>query len=179
MTIDLSKIKNYLQISVTTHDVVLTSFMTAVCAFAESYCNRVFVKSNFEEIYSGNGQFIFLKNYPVVELSKVEYKNGPNSNPNWTEYVEDDFDLVDNRKLYKAGFWFGGVNNIRVTYSAGYENNPADLEQALIELIAKKLNQRKSDGISGEGVDGANVNWVRELSEEQKIIVKRYKKVIV
>jgi len=107
MTVSISKIKDYLGISVSTHDSVFTSLMTAVCAFIEGYCSRIFDDSTYtNEIYCGSGkQYIFLKNYPVTTFTKIEHKSGSNSSPVWTEYSVDDYDLIDNRKLYKAGGW--------------------------------------------------------------------------
>jgi uncharacterized phiE125 gp8 family phage protein len=186
MTVDITKIKTYLGISVSTHDTVLTNLMTAVCAFIENVCDRVFNETTYtEEIYSGGEKIIFLKKYPVSAVSKVEYKSGSNSNPTWTEFTEDDYDLVDGRRLIRAGGWAPGVNtiwpsgynNIRITYTAGYSSNPADLEQLIIELVAKKFNQRKSDGIGSESAEGASLDWSRALTPEQKIVLSKFKKI--
>lgn len=186
MTIDKQLVKDYLEISGTTYDTLLTSLITRVCAWIEGYCDRVFDSTVYtDEIYSGGKKFLFLKKYPVSAITKIKYKSGSNSNPTWTAFTVDDYDLIDNRKLRRAGGWAPGVNtvwpqgvnNIRVSYTAGYTTLPSDLEQLIIELAAKKFNQRKSDGMSSEGVEGVNINWTRALSPEQKLVLNKYKKV--
>jgi len=177
MTITTAKIKTYLGITVTTYDTLLDSLATAVSAFMESYCNRIFDEATYtQEIYSGGKNIIFLKHYPVIIFTKLEYKSGSNSNPTWTEYTEDDYDLVDNRKLIKNSNFVSGINNIRATYSAGYATLPYEIEQLAIELIARKYNQRKSDGMNNESAEGASLDWNRTITKEQKMILNKYRK---
>lgn len=188
MTIDKQLVKDYLEISAATYDTLITNLITRVCAFIESYCDRTFTNATYtDEIYSGGKKFIFLKNYPVTEFTKIEYKSGSNSSPTWTAFTVNDYDLIDERKLRRAGgfapgenaVWPAGVNNIRITYKAGYAVVPSDLEQLIIELVAKKFNQRKSDGINNESVEGVSIGWTKTLSPEQKIVLNKFRKITV
>lgn len=180
MTINISKIKSYLDITVTDFDTLLTALVASVGAFIEGYCGRKFDSDDYTEIYSGDGgRFLYLKNYPVSVVTKIEYRNGSNSSPDWQELSADDYHLLDSRTIAKETKFINGFNNYRVTYTGGYEELPADLEQVATELVAKKFNGRKSDGISDESAESASLTWSRGLTEEQKIVLKRFKKVLL
>lgn len=180
MTINIAKVKSYLEITASDFDTLLTDLAASVGAFIEGYCGRKFDNDDYVEIYSGDGgRFLYLKNYPISAVTKIEYRNGPNSNPNWQELSSDDYYLIDSRSIAKDSKFIEGFNNYRVTYSAGYEELPAELLQVAIEMIAKKFNGRKSDGISDESAESASITWSRSLTEEQKIVLKRFKKVLL
>jgi len=180
MTIDISKVKSYLEITVTDFDTLLTNLAASVGAFIEGFCGRKFDEDDYVEIHSGDsGRFLYLKNYPVSAVTKIEYRNGPNSNPNWQELSADDYYLLDSRTIAKETKFIEGFNNYRVTYTGGYSELPAELLQVAIEMIAKKFNGRKSDGISDESAEAASITWSRSLTEEQKLVLKRFKKVLL
>lgn len=85
---------------------------------------------------------VFLQLVPVDEVEKVEVRT--RAGEDWDELVEgDDFELVGRRVLERIGqYW---ERQVRVTYSGGYKEAPADVQAAFIVQAKFKL-ARFSDG---------------------------------
>jgi len=149
---------------------VSTDAMAAL-ALAVSYCNRTFDVALHEEIYDSRGDTqLFLRNYPVLRINKIEFRSGSN----WvdaTVYERTAGELAPEGVDFKARTaearcnYFAapyqmtrGFQNVRVTYVAGYGTVteagvmttvlPADLAKALEDLA---LNLGTPDsGMSSE-----------------------------
>lgn len=85
---------------------------------------------------------VFLQLMPVDEIEKVEVRT--RAGQAWTELTQDtDFELVGRRALERVGgAW---ERQVRVTYSGGYKEAPADIQAAFIVQAKFKL-ARFSDG---------------------------------
>jgi len=85
---------------------------------------------------------VFLQLLPVDELATVEVRS--RAGEDWEELVEDEhFELVGRRMLERiGGYW---ERQVRVTYSGGYKEAPADIQNAFIVQAKFKL-ARFSDG---------------------------------
>ncbi len=185
---NLSKIKSFLGIDDTDSDELFNDLINSISDFIENFCGRRFISTVYEvaegsdtaEYFDGDDivENIYLKNYPITELSKVEYNSGTFSTPDWHEYDADDYsyDAKAGIITFEGGVR-GGKQNIRVSYTAGYETIPHDIELAANKLIAKSFNKRKSEGVTGEGAGGANINWGDFVSEDIKAILDKYEKV--
>jgi len=64
--------------------------------------------------------------------------------------------------------------NIKVTYNGGYDEAPADIAMVATELVARLFEKRKAQGKSSESLGGARIDWVDELTKEQKLILDNY-----
>lgn len=85
---------------------------------------------------------VFLQLLPVEEIEKVEVRS--RAGEAWVELVDGtDFELVGRRVLERVGDYWPG--QVRVTYSGGYKEAPADIQNAFIVQAKFKL-ARFSDG---------------------------------
>ena len=167
--------KDYLNIgsSDTNQDAWLQEIISDLSAEAELYCKRKFaVQSVADEIYDGlswrvseDRRRISTVYFPVTQLSTqatpsdaqklaaVQYRNDPDSS--WTD-IETDVDHIffnprwDYIELYDEAFPYG-VQNIRLSYKAGYSTVPQDLKIVCLEMTAMmwKESNRSSQGILG------------------------------
>lgn len=153
--VTVASIKEYLGITVTTYDTLLGNLLTRMHSFVESYCERVIEKANYTEQHDGtleNGGLLILNVFPVISLTSLyddlerEFKDGTLiAAADYVIYKDEGTIQLDNEKQFKEG-----LQNIKAVYEAGYTTYPADLEQALIELVARKFQRRGSEGVKSE-----------------------------
>lgn len=128
---DVDAVKKYLQIdpSDTSLDDQLESLINACSTAIENYCRQSFGQREYTDEYDGTGtNSLFLANTNISSIIEVSI----------------DGEIVDpsEYKLRKSGIlvrlknvWPIGILNVSVTYSAGFDQVPADLELACKHLV--------------------------------------------
>jgi hypothetical protein len=190
----VQRVKDRLAISASGHDDVIRRLINSATDFIESQTNRRFKETTYEnEVYSlfgANQDMVFLKQAPVISITSAQYRAGTPSNPSWTNFYADDYELLDGGasgivKLYNNII---GINAVRFTYVAGYKidfNNagdnethtlPADITDLCERLVIRWFKRRESEGRGGETFNGATINWNNELSEEDKATIAKYRR---
>lgn len=105
------------------------------------------------EMYDGNGSDRLLpRQFPIISVSAVSIDNvslqqaaGP---------VAAGF-LWDSRRVLLRGYRFcRGVQNVQLSYTAGYSAVPLDLKQAAIEAFALAYRQRVRIGEKSSSLGG-------------------------
>ncbi len=192
----VARVKTRLTITVSTHDTILLYLINSVTDFIEGECNRHFkVAVCTNELYSipsnGNG-FLALKQFPVSAISYIQFRAGTKSNPNWTDFMADDWELLDDGSSGIIEFRGGlihGTNSIRATYTAGYKFNfvnygdnsthtlPADLTDLAERMVVKLFKRRESEGKSREDFNGGSITWKDLLNSEDIETINKYRKV--
>lgn len=171
------KVKEYLQITVTTHDTVLDSIVASVNAFVETYLNRALEEDERVEYFDGYEKSLILTTYPV-STAKVEVNRGTNSSENWQEVSADDYSLDKEVGAIMLSYSQGaGSRKIRVTYTGGYTEVPFDLELVATQLSARAFDQRKGQGRTKETFSSSSIDWSNTITEEQKGVLNKYKNI--
>lgn len=127
MLATLGRLKKMMSISEsdTTMDDELILQIMAASITIESRCKRSFRKQEYTERISGftNSKYLNLRNYPIHNISEVNV---------------DDYEILDEGRLYRAQGWPQGEHNIIVTYEGGYvfpaeatTDNPRTLPEPL------------------------------------------------
>ena len=101
-------------------------YIEAASDYIRSYCNRDFMKQAYTEYHRGGGQRITLNHYPVVSITSITIDG--------TEISSDDYTLIDAKNgIVEFDYWLEdtGVNEIYVSYTAGYSISPGDGEYQL------------------------------------------------
>ncbi|HEY1525625.1 MAG TPA: hypothetical protein VGH51_05240 [Candidatus Angelobacter sp.] len=139
-------------------DVTLQSLISNASLQVLQYLDRphllAAVIGALTENYDGNDSNRLLpRQYPIMAVSSVSIDNLPV--PQATTSVAAGF-LWDTRRILLRGFRFcRGLQNVQVTYTAGFSAVPLDLKQAAIEAFALAYRQRvrigeKSNSMSGQ-----------------------------
>lgn len=191
----VARLKARLGITVSTHDANFLRYANALTDFIEMHCNRRFKSTTYtSEVYSArahNARYVLLKQAPVTSLSVLQYSNGTPSAKGWTSYGADDYELCEDGKTGLVRVYGAipyGTNKIRATYVAGYlidfanagtatHTLPADLTDVAERMIAKVFKRRENEGKESESFDGGNVVWEKYLSDDDKVILAKYKRV--
>lgn len=135
-----ARVKDRLQITETAFDDFFDRLIVATSKRIGQMCNRRFLRATYtNELYDGSNvdggpvKALLLKNAPVQVLTSIEYKSGPNSNPTWYEFDEDDYD-IDMRLgiVYPKHPLPLGKQNIRVTYTAGYDGHSLGIQSGWV-----------------------------------------------
>ena len=177
-------------------DGLIENLINGVSIFIENQCNKKFVKNTYtNELYNGNDcnytDKLFLKNFPIITITKIEYRS--NDDPEeWTTYETDTYLIeydIGCIKL-KETFIPSGIQNIRVTYDAGYKVDwtnytdttkhtlPFDLTDICNKLVIKEFKKRESIGKQNENIGGVSINWSNMIDDEVQTVINFYKKII-
>jgi hypothetical protein len=140
--ISLDEVKSHLNIPSTdsTLDEELRRFIDSASDLAESYVGQVLGRRTFtDELYDGGTEFIRLRNPKAISITSV-YENGiliPSSNY-VIDYTGQRLYRIGSGTLYATnsyGYWTQGMNNVSITYVAGYVNPPAAAKQGVLEIV--------------------------------------------
>lgn len=147
--VTLEEYKSYAGIASTNQDTAIEAIIPKVSTLVKNYCRTTFVDYvNDAKVDNTNGgtDVIYLKEYPILSVSGVEYSEDYGQTytdlVEFTDYVFD----VENTAIraLPADVEFPSlINGYKITYYAGYETLPDDLKVAILDLVTYYL---KNDG---------------------------------
>lgn len=188
------RIKTRLGFDEKSFDDLLDRLINGVTDFVESQCSRRFKRTTYtNEVYNVQHpqRFLVLKQAPVVTLSSFQYSQGLPNARTWTDVPASDYELDPDPELgmIRASFHLTrGISTYRATYSAGYlidfdnvaDNSlhtlPADLVDLAERLVTKWYKRKEHIGKSSENFQSSTVNWMKEMEEEDKLTINRYRR---
>ncbi|KVN94981.1 hypothetical protein WJ69_07195 [Burkholderia ubonensis] len=180
----LDNVKRWLKITTTSDDALLSSLITAASQYMETYCDREFVPQQFTEIRDGKGTTgMSFAHYPVTAISKVMIGSlviPPAPQPGDPGYPGVGYVFSATRIKLQGYYFWAGVANVELIYTAGYVAMPADLVQCCNELVGLRYRQRDHVGLMGAtSVDGQHIGYDNAaLSPAQAVILGQYKRVV-
>lgn len=184
---DKDAVKSRLGIEADTWDDLFDLLILSVTSRMEQTAGRRFVQSDTEfedELHDGSDAWgshrttLILVNAPVSEIASVEYRAGSNSTPNWTAFSQDAYhpDLASGLLHFPGGLP-RGFQNIRVTYTGGFEEYPAELVDLCERIVIRLFKKRESEGKSAETFQESSVTWDKSLfSEEDFATIRNYRR---
>jgi hypothetical protein len=182
--VSLDNVKSFIGITNSQHDELLKFLINQATDYIESYTGRRFVDTTYtEEKYDGNAtQDLVLKQFPVTatETFKLEKNNNFDNTDNWEEVDTDNY-WVDNSEgcVHKISLFNLGKQNYRVTYSAGYDTVPFDLQFLACSLVGEIFNKRRAMGIKSEKLGDHSITFAGELAANESLqnIIGNYRKI--
>jgi hypothetical protein len=172
----LANVKSWLKITVTDDDTNLARLITACSSWiSKSYCRRVFQLAGYVEGRNGTGTHtMMLANRPIVLVESVQVDgiSIPHA-PDFRSFgwVNDDLAVCLRGHLFTRG-----VQNVLFTYSAGFTEIPADVEEACIEAVSIAYKERGRIGEQSKIIDGQNVSFrIEDFSPRAQSILLHYK----
>jgi hypothetical protein len=141
----------------TNTDAALQGLITNGSAQILQYLSRAHILADaigdLTETYDGNGADRLLPHfYPIISVTAVSVDGA--SLPVSSAPFVPGF-LFDKRRVMLRGFRFNrGLQNIVLTYTAGYTSVPLDLKQAAIESFALAYRQRGHIGEKSNSMGG-------------------------
>jgi hypothetical protein len=174
--VSLADVKAYLGGDLQSNDdAVLTRLISAASAFLVTACARPILERSYSDLYGGKGNGrLYLRHTPVtgvtslsIDGSTVPKAMAPGE-PGWR---------LNGNVILLFGHWFHrGLVNVAVTYTAGYATPPADVAEAVMELVGLRYRGRDRLGKVSEGIGSmATTSYAqRDVSPFVASVIARY-----
>jgi hypothetical protein len=188
-------------------DIVLTRMINWATNYINNECGRTsFVQQSFvNDTYSisnSSQQVLILRNFPVYSISSFQYRAGTPTNPAWTDFIPDQYELINPRTdpitgnvWYPSGMLrvYGPMpgiynNQIRASYVGGYpvdwanaeDGNthllPGDITSVCENLVVRRFKRRQLAGQNSMSLEGASTQgWRDKLDAEDLAALGQYK----
>lgn len=154
----LTAVKTYLGDALdSSSDVELTRLLDAASSWFESATGVTFGQTTYTNEKQNGPQFrsktsILPKNTPVTSVTSVAVDGV--TIPAQTTVGGNGWVLVDD-VIYLVGYSVPpGVGNVSLTYVAGYATIPADVQQAVIEIVAWWFRGKEHTGLFSKSTAG-------------------------
>ncbi len=165
----VTTVKEYLGVSGTSEDALLSRLVDWATDLIHSYCGRIFTEASYDEYYDGDGtEGLLVNQYPISAVTSLEVDGISKDTSAYALYGP-----LGLLKL-KSGKYPKGKKNIRLQYTAGYSVIPNDLEQSAVEMVALKYYDRGRNRLGMNAKDG--VSYVAHLPEEVREVLDLYKR---
>jgi len=186
MLVTLGDYKTALGLDLTsnTEDTKITQYALEVEKKVQNYIGReIELVTEITELYDGNGgHYLMPRQWPVFEEDTailLEIYDGTTAGvESWDTWVlGTDYDRLFYRDgyIYIDGATFpDGVNNIRLTYDAGYEYTPDDIQNVckkLMKITYMKIDHNllgvssKSDSVGSSSANTYELDEMKILKE--------------
>jgi hypothetical protein len=131
MLITKEKVIEYLQLEAPEESKItlITDLIKRATKVIQTYCRRDFLVKSYTEELDGEGLAnLYLRQSPILSVESV----------NINDQLDTSFKIRHSMGVLTRtqGFWPKGILNIQVSYRAGFETIPEDIEQACILFVA-------------------------------------------
>lgn len=137
-------------------DDLLSWLITSVSTWFEGKCGRTFSQGVYTETHAVPRDCILPVHTPVTAISSIIVDGIPLA----AEDYQLDGDVI--RLSTLVAMWQG--RKATVTYTAGYAQVPADVEQAVIEMVSLKFQERKRVGTASESASGYSQTFLPTIT---------------
>ena len=172
-------VKQYIGKTDSIDDDLFATLVTAYSQWVRSWTNRDFDVRSYNIWRSGRGGVsLILPQWPLVSIDSLTI-NGQTiaAQASWGDYG---FRFSDRAINLDGGcrFWFGS-NNINIGFTAGYATIPADIAQAVNELVALRYKLRDKLEWSSKTLAGEVVSLVtKDMPSSVATVLKQYQNVV-
>ena len=179
--VKIERVKTYLDIANTdtAADVLLQDLIARISAWVERYCDRTFAKATHTEQYDGDGtDTLVVRQWPIISVASL-YDDPDRVFGASTQIAAADFVLYKNTGIIRLdGLVFSaGIQNVNVTYDAGYTDIPDDVQQAVVELVADRFRNKENQGVRSLAIGSYRVDYGdEELPSEIKGVLDGYRR---
>ncbi len=164
-------------LTTTTDDALLQRLITAASQFIQSWLDRTLAQQSYTETRggTGGGRLAFL-NTPVSAVASLTVDGV--AIPAAPDAVSPGY-VFGATQLALRGYAFTrGVQNVTMSYTAGYAATPPEVEQACIELIALRYKERDRIGHVSKSLAGETVSFSqKDMSDDIKAVLSLYRRV--
>lgn len=175
----LAAVKSYVGITSSADDEQLTSLITAYSEWARSVMSRDITVQSYVSWSSGRGGVSMLvREWPIVSVTAlaIEGVTIPAA-PAWNAYG---YRFAERSITLSGGIIFPiGFDNVRVAYSAGFAVIPADIAQAINELVGLRYKMRDKIEWSSKSLAGETVSLVtKDMPDSVRTVLRNYTNVV-
>lgn len=173
MIISIDEFKTYFGIETDDDDEAIELILSGAIGWVESMCSNKLEEIQCVELFDGESEEIFLEN--TINITEVKVEQFTESS--WAELDSSMYRVYVAEGMVRINNLVYGELNYRVSYKAGYKDSvPEDLRLAILKLVGRLWNKRKSDGVKNENLGDAGVAWEEYLNDEVAKVFGKYRK---
>jgi len=178
------QVKIYLDIKVIEEDkdVLISTLILSSQAFIDEYCGQSFEQSAETEYHNGGSSKIFLNRYPIATSPPVQvWDSWDRTYPTSDLIPASDYFIDYESGIISFDYEVGGSPGaVKVSYTGGSATVPGPIEQACIEMVARKIKEGPSGGLGVPNraiPGGGSVSYVIDaLLPQTKVALDMYRK---
>jgi Phage gp6-like head-tail connector protein len=188
----VANVKGWLNIATSTDDTLIARLVTAISQYAQTWMNRQIATQSYSEKRTGTGSdALALANFPCTAVSSLVIAGQPvTASPDGVQagYVFDDrFIYLVGNAFASSAFPSAAPNKfpkwpplgVQIGYTAGFAATPPELEQAVIEWVSLRYQERARIGMSSKSMAGETTAFiVKDMPDSVKTVLSNYRKVI-
>lgn len=175
----LAKLKEYLGIKTDTSDPLLERMLTEASQYIQSWLNRNLNLTDYVELRDGtNGLALSTRQYPIKTVSKLMIDGV--EVPHASAVLGAGFRFDEERIVLNGSRFNRGFQNVEITYSAGYETIPPEIEQAVIDMASNAYKAKDRVGLQSKSIGGETITFSNTsggMSNSVLTILNNYKQV--
>jgi uncharacterized phiE125 gp8 family phage protein len=174
----LASVKAYIGISGSADDALIGRLITAYSGAVQRLLNRCILSSPIEIWRDGRGgQAMTLPDYPVTEIFLLEIDGQPI--PAQAGIGQAGYRFTDTKIILDGYRFTAGSGNVHVDFTAGYDVVPADIEQAVNELVALRYKERDRIGHRSKSLAGETVSFITAaMPDSVKAVLAPYAQMV-
>lgn len=174
----LANVKQWLGVTTSTDDSLLTRMVTAYSNQVQTWMNRKIASQSYSEMRNGvGGNRLMFADYPVTAVASVLIDGV--AIPATSDFVTPGYRFTDQQIILQGYLFTRGYGNVALTYTAGYSATPPELEEAVIQIIAQRYKEKDRIGLKSKALAGESISFdVRAFSSTVQATLNNYKKVI-
>ncbi len=174
----LPAVKQWLNLTSTNDDALLTTLITAASTFIQSWLGRTIAAASYAETRDGTGgQRLQFRNNPVTAVASLSI---------------DDQVIPASTSSFMAGYVFSATQidvrgyhftrralNVAISYTAGYATTPPDLAEACTELVGQRYRERSRIGLTSETINDvrAVTYTIKDIPGYVMLVMQQYRQV--
>jgi hypothetical protein len=162
-----------------TDDALLTRLIGAASRFIENWLERPVLAADWIEVRDGTGgQRMAFANVPVTAMLSLSI-DGLAIPPAPTDSIGAGYVFSPTELALRGYVFTRRLQNVTMTYTAGYAAVPADIVQACIELVCQRYRERTRIGeVSKAMMSGETITFSqKDMSEPVKTLLSQYRAV--
>jgi hypothetical protein len=165
-------VKLWLGVTSNGSDPLLTQLISAASAFVRSYLSRDLSQQSYVEVYDGNaGNTLMVRQSPITAVASIAFAGrtitaaADPTNP--TSGI-----LFSGRRITIIGDSFVYGLPVVVTYTAGFATIPADIKQAVTELVGERFKVKDRIGQNSKSMGGQASEVISFSTADMNAFVK-------
>jgi hypothetical protein len=184
--INVVELKAYLNITDTSKDNFLADCCNKAISELETLCNRKFTSGTYTEYYFLDSDVyeLYLKNYPVRELTSSQYES---SDGTFTDVTDDitDITIIDDSLLHIAGGDYFPKGLIKTIYTAGFQvsgdyGTPNDFKKVLLEMASmhyynSPVSTQARLGVTNKNIGSQNTTSATYQTPDHSDFINKYR----
>lgn len=175
--------KTQLGITDTSQDTFLEQLVNRSYKILEIYCGRKMKAADYTEYLDGpddeSRDTLLLDQFPINSVASL-YDDLDRAFGSETLVAATDYVIYKERgivKLFRNESAFQkGIQNIKITYNAGYATIPGDLEDACIQMVEFMFNRARTSGFDAASLGGKSETYDKdEIPAAVKRTLRHYR----